>query len=402
VKSLIKLQILHLRRRSKRKKCQNKNWYDFDLRKQRKLLNEKALLMSKYPKNPFITGAFHKSNKEFAKLRKLKKREYTQNISDKLDNLQTNNPKEYWRLVNSLRSNVKDGLVSNIDCNTWSDYFSNLSKTPAGYMERIDEINKKINDMKNDPNFSSFSNLDFRITTSELSKALNKLKKNKSPGLDTITNEMLKAVQIYLNPLFLKLFNAIFIAGIYPEKWSEGYITPIFKSDNSRLPQNYRGITITSCVGKLFNIILNNRLDKFLLEHNIIHETQIGFSKNSRTSDHLFVLKCLVDKYINSGGKRLYACFVDFHKAFDTVIHSGIKCKLLQCGISGLFYNILCSMYSAQNKISVKIGDRLTDPFIQEIGVSKGDVLSHNIFKIFLNDFSKTLDEYDNDTHVCL
>ena len=202
---------------------------------------------------------------------------------------------------------------------------------------------------------------------------------------------MLKAAQIYLNPLFLKLFyNAIFIAGIYPEKWSEGYITPIFKSDNSR------------CIGKLFNIILNKRLDKFLLERNIIHETQIGFSKNSRTSDHLFVLKCLVGKYINSGGKRLYACFVDFHKAFDTVIHSGIKCKLLQCGISGLFYNILCSMYSAQNKISVKIGDRLTDPFIQEIGVSKGDVLSHNIFKIFLNDFSKTLDEYDNDTHVCL
>jgi hypothetical protein len=69
---------------------------------QRKLLNEKALLMSKYPKNPFITGAFHKSNKEFAKLRKLKKREYTQNISDKLDNLQTNNPKEYWRLVKFL------------------------------------------------------------------------------------------------------------------------------------------------------------------------------------------------------------------------------------------------------------------------------------------------------------
>ena len=188
-------------------------------------------------------------------------------------------------------------------------------------MERIDEIIKKINDMKNDPNFSSFSNLDFRITTSELSKALNKLKKSKSPGLDTITNEMLKAAQIYLNPLFLKLFNAIFIAGIYPEKWSEGYITPIFKSDNSRLPQNYRRITITSCIGKLFNIILNNRLDKFLLEHNIIHETQIGFSKNSRTSDHLFVLKCLVDKYINSGGKHLYACFVDFHKAFDTVIH---------------------------------------------------------------------------------
>jgi hypothetical protein len=59
-------------------------------------------------------------------------------------------------------------------------------------------------------------------------------------------------------------------------------------------------------------------------------------------------------------------------------------------------------MYSAQNKISVKIGDRLTDPFIQEIGVRQGDVLSLTSLKKILNDFSKTLDEYDNDYHVCL
>ena len=51
----------------------------------------------------------------------------------------------------------------------------NNDTLPAVHMERIDEINKKINDMKNDPNFCSFSNLDFRITTSELSKAFNKL-----------------------------------------------------------------------------------------------------------------------------------------------------------------------------------------------------------------------------------
>jgi hypothetical protein len=62
----------------------------------------------------------------------------------------------------------------------------------------------------------------------------------------------------------------------------------------------------------------------------VIHESQIGFPKKSRTSDHLFVLECLVDKYINSGGKQLFVCFVDFPKAFDTVIHPGIRIKLLR------------------------------------------------------------------------
>jgi hypothetical protein len=48
-----------------------------------------------------------------------------------------------------------------------------------------------------------------------------------------------------------------------------------------------RGITICNSIGKVFNSILNNRLDKFLVENNIIHENQIGFSEKSRTSDHI-------------------------------------------------------------------------------------------------------------------
>jgi hypothetical protein len=55
---------------------------------------------------------------------------------------------------------------------------------------------------------------------------------------------------------------------------------------------------------------------------------QIGFSKKSRTSDHIFVLKCILEKYLKTDTKKLFVCFVDFHKAFDTVIHSGIRYKV--------------------------------------------------------------------------
>jgi hypothetical protein len=66
-------------------------------------------------------------------------------------------------------------------------------------------------------------------------------------------------------------------------------IVPIFKSGEKCNPSNYRGITIGSCIGKLFLKILNNRLDNFLTMHNIICPEQIAFSKDSRTSDHMFV-----------------------------------------------------------------------------------------------------------------
>jgi hypothetical protein len=55
---------------------------------------------------------------------------------------------------------------------------------------------------------------------------------------------------------------------------------------------------------------------------------QIGFCKGKRTSDHIFTLKTLIDKYTQQGSKRLYACFVDFRKAFDTVRHEELFYKL--------------------------------------------------------------------------
>ena len=90
-----------------------------------------------------------------------------------------------------------------------------------------------------------------------------------------------------MNPCLLKLFNAVFTSGIYPSKWSESFVCPVFKADDPNNPVNYRGIAINNSIGKLFNLVLCNRFDLFLADNDIIHETQIGFSKKARTSDHI-------------------------------------------------------------------------------------------------------------------
>jgi hypothetical protein len=53
----------------------------------------------------------------------------------------------------------------------------------------------------------------------------------------------------------LKIFNACLVSGIYPEKWAEGCITPLYKANDMYDPGNYRGLTITSAIGKLFNLL---------------------------------------------------------------------------------------------------------------------------------------------------
>jgi hypothetical protein len=103
-------------------------------------------------------------------------------------------------------------------------------------------------------------------------------------------------------------------------------------------PNNYRGITVISCLVKLFNSVLNNRLYSFLDCNSIIVKEQIGFQNKSRTSDHMFILRTLIDKHKNISKGRLYSGFVDFRKAFDTVIHPALFfLKLQNIGVGRFF-----------------------------------------------------------------
>ena len=258
------------------------------------------------------------------------------------------------------------------------------------------KLNNNKNEVEKMENIKTFSELDYRITTKEISDSISKLKNGKAAGLDGICAEMLKAGCSTLTPLLQKLFNMRFSSGNYPTQWTSAYISPVYKSGDSSQPENYRGIAINSCIGKVFNSVLNSRLDNFLETNNIIHNSQIGFCKKCRTSDHVFVLKTLIDKYINRKGGKLFACFIDLKKAFDTVIHEGIKYKLLKHNITGPFYNIIKNMYS-KNSLCLRLNDQITPFFKSSIGVRQGDVLSPNIFKLFINDlpdmFVQCIDE---------
>ena len=149
-----------------------------------------------------------------------------------------------------------------------------------------------------------------------------------------------------------------------------------------------------SCMSKLFSSVLNNRLQTFFDKNKIINETQIGFQLKARTSDHMFVLRTLIEKY-HCLDSKLYVCFADFQKAFDIVVHNILFYKLCEVNISGLFYNVLKIMYS-ENCIQIKVGNNLSEQVSQNVGVRQGDNLSPNLFKLFLNDLPSCFDEKDD------
>ena len=146
----------------------------------------------------------------------------------------------------------------------------------------------------------------------------------------------------------------------------------------------------------MFSIILNNRLEKFIT-NNLIDDTQIGFKKNCRTTDHMFILRTLVDKYVKKLKSPLYVCFVDFKKAYNSVWRQALMFKLLSQNVSGMFFKIVKAMY-INNNICVKINNCVRTSFLKSnVGVLQGDSLSPLLFNLYISDLKAFLG-VDDDT----
>ena len=167
-----------------------------------------------------------------------------------------------------------------------------------------------------------------------------------------------------------------------------GLITPIFKSGAKTNPSNYRGIAVLSCLGKLFSSISSQRLLQYVLENNILRKEQLGFRAGNRTSDAHIMLHNLL--YCHKRGQKIFSCFIDFRKAFDSIPRDNLFTKLLEIGISGEFFNILKTLYKNDN-CCVKLKEGLTNTFVANQGVKQGCILNPLLFNIFLADLPRHL-----------
>ena len=128
-----------------------------------------------------------------------------------------------------------------------------------------------------------------------------------------------------------------------PEDLMKGVSFPIYKDGDRRNPNNYRGISLLSKVGKLYSSILNRRLVKWTEENGIVLEEQGGFRPGRGCSDQIFVLMSILKGRI---GKKTFGCFIDLRKAYDRVWRTGLWKGLWDEGIRGKIWRVLKNMYS--------------------------------------------------------
>ena len=139
-------------------------------------------------------------------------------------------------------------------------------------------------------------------------------------------------------------------------------------------------------MGKLFNSVINSRLTLYLSATNKLSQFQAAFRQQHNAVDHIFTLKSIINKYVTFGKNKVYAAFVDFKKAFDSVPHNLLLLKLLLLGIGGNFYQIIKNMYSGKCQTYVKTQEGISKPFVTKVGIKQGDNLSPTLFNIFIDD----------------
>ena len=274
----------------------------------------------------------------------------------------------------------------------WFDHFNKLLNAKSAKNQDkgfLDYVKSSL------PYLEHFSDdvecLNGQITEDEINTSVKDLKMKKATHFDNIGNECIKYGLESLKGPLIHLYNTVIDNGTFPEIWSDGLIVPMHKKEDRLDTNNYRGIIISSCLGKLFLRILTKRINDFMDREGKWSNKQCGFKKDHRTEDNLFILNNLVEKYVKSQKKKVYVAFVDFSKFFDKINRHIMLYKLLKYGISGKIYQIIKSVYN-DTSFAIKIGGRVSPKFTAINGLKQGCCLSPTLSNIFQNDLHEIFD----------
>jgi sorting nexin-29 len=371
-----------------RKSTKNRNspWFNDKCRATKRAVNKASRVVNKFPSSDFLRQNYYKVKKSYKLIIKSNKDNFFNKLNSSIESGKVLNWNQFKKL-NSYKSNKQS--FDSQDMINFESFFSNLyadnhktitDETKLTYLVLADNINLNLLT----PN-SLVLNSEIRID--EVRSCIKALKLGKASSSDKISNDILKLLDND-NVVFLtKLFNCCLDKSTYP--WNDSLITPLHKKGSKEDPDNYRAVAVSSVIGKLFSTILLNRLIEFRKLNCPDSINQLGFTKGSQTYDHILTMQTIASKY-KKLKKKVYAVFVDFKKAFDSVCRAALFYKLSNCGVTGKFYNILRDMYS-NSVAQIKLSGFLSKKINVCKGTEQGHPLSPDLFKLFLNDLSELL-----------
>lgn len=253
---------------------------------------------------------------------------------------------------------------------------NNYSKTFLSF-KNISEQNKLLIPADN---FESYNS---PILFNELSDSLSDCK-GSSPGPDNIHYDMILNLSLSGKKFLLNLFNQIWLNHVFPDDWRRAILIAVLKpGKDPRLPNNYRPISLTNCLCKILERIINKRLIWTLENQNFFHKYQSGFRKFRSSIDNLLFLEHHIMKTFCEK-KYLVSIFFDIEKAYDTTWRYFIVSELLKTGLKG---NIVFFIenFLKERHFNLLNGNHLSSSKKMENGIVQGSILSVSLFLVAIN-----------------
>ncbi len=314
----------------------------------------------------------------------LAKQVYHQKLSSKLID-PTTCPKQFWKITKQLYGNkiqssipplIKNDIVYNSaqdKCNIFNETFTKKSKLPDE-KPTLPTINLTTN-----------QKIDTIYTTEdEVCKILKSLDTSKACGPDGISPKLLKNTANTLALPLTTLFNLSLRTGVFPSKWKQANVSPIHKKNDKQDDNNYRPISLLSCVGKLLERIVFIKLYKFCITNNILTWHNSGYKHQDSTVNQMVFICHKIYEALSNGSD---VCFVslDASSAFNRVWHKGLLYKLKTIGVCGKLLDWF-ENYLSDRLQRVVIGGSSSEWIQIEAGVPQGSILGPLLFLIYIND----------------
>ncbi|VDH93729.1 Hypothetical predicted protein [Mytilus galloprovincialis] len=303
----------------------------------------------------------------------------------------------FFKLINRNKSKSKtetsgleiDGkfdFSSQNQSRAFANYYEDLSlpkenEYDNAYLE-LCQIRQKIVEETFSQNLPSMD----PYTEKEVKQAIEFLNTGKSADEHGICAEHLKYAQHTVVPVITKIFNKILQERKVPVDFKSGILTPVLKKEkNPSLVNSYRGITVTPVLSKLHEFCILGKL--FI---NSGTDLQFGFTAGLwPLFASLIISEC---KCEISSALSLYLATVDVQSAFDVVQHTILLDKLLDRGTHPDIWLLIKDFYSGLTS-KVKWQGEFSDSFNIQQGVRQGGILSTHLYKIFVEDLLKELEE---------
>ena len=205
-----------------------------------------------------------------------------------------------------------------------------------------------------------------------------RLKNNKAPGEDKIPAELYKyggeAIQRTLYNLIVMTWNNEHVT----QQWKDALIVKLFKKGDPLECGNYRGISLLCIAGKVFSLLLLDRLAEIMVR--IVPESQCGFRQYRGTTDMIFSARILQEQ-CRENNVDLYMVFIDLTKAYDTVNRKFLWKLLERFGAPRKLVKLIRLMHDGMK--GSLVGDEEAEPFGIENGLRQGCVMAPNLFNVF-------------------